>query len=158
MTEPDTPITTRHSVPPDHDPENRATIRRLRVLDIGFYAVFATISATYVLLILLLLGADALSTSPHEFFTSVGETRNSVFDYAYDGDLHHLGDRLDVGGNTGWIFAIASQVSGAESCRCDSRHPHRASATGDWPKPLDTVSVLAVQRVQRLPWSIRFRQ
>ena len=61
----------RHSLA--HDSESRATIRRLRALDFGFYVVLSTISATYVLLILLLLGADMLSTSPHEFFRALAK-------------------------------------------------------------------------------------
>ena len=72
MTVHDTP-NARHSGSLDQDAESHATIRRLRALDIGFYAVFAVISATYVLLILLLLGADALSTSPHEFFRALAK-------------------------------------------------------------------------------------
>ena len=46
---------------------------RMRAHDFGFYLVTITISATYVLLILLLLGADLLSTSPNEFIRALSK-------------------------------------------------------------------------------------
>ena len=117
--------------------------------DVLFFLVMGGISACFILLIVLLLAADVMFSSPGEFYAALAKPeiraamRLTIF------FVYRRRDPIGVGRNASWIFVVTLFLSRSVAYRHVGRYTDCSSSLGLGLKLADSVSSTDLRRANR---------